>query len=184
MILAQVYAKALYEACQDAKLSTAEINTIEDQLDQFVSAVGGSREAKVALMSRMNNSRDKASLIDTLGKKLDLKPLLIQFLILMARKGRLSLLREVRDSFGMIRLHAEGGIQGQLVAADAMNESDVQGLAQSFTQKFGKKVAFRVSTDASLLAGMKVTVNGVTYDGTLRAQLQKLRDRLVQGLPH
>ena len=33
-----------------------------------------------------------------------------------------------------------------------------------------------------ILAGMKVTVNGVTYDGTLRSQLQKLRDQVAMGV--
>jgi F0F1-type ATP synthase delta subunit len=42
----------------------------------------------------------------------------------------------------------------------------------------GRKVAFRVSTDPSLLAGVRVTVSGVTYDGTLKAQLEQLKDKI------
>ena len=57
-------------------------------------------------------------------------------------------------------------------------QEDVEALAKAFGKKLNKRVAFHVSTDPSLLAGMKVTVNGVTYDGTLRSQLQKLRDQI------
>jgi F0F1-type ATP synthase delta subunit len=62
-------------------------------------------------------------------------------------------------------------------------EADIDTLTKAFSQKLGKKVAFRVAIDPSLLAGMKVTVNGVTYDGTLRSQIHKLRDHLAAGLP-
>jgi F-type H+-transporting ATPase subunit delta len=87
----------------------------------------------------------------------------------------------ILESYNSVRLLAEGGVPGRLVAAEPVSDQDVQGLAQAFSKKLGKKVAFQVSTDPSLLAGMKVTVNGVTYDGTLRSQLQRLRDRLVAG---
>jgi F0F1-type ATP synthase delta subunit len=64
-----------------------------------------------------------------------------------------------------------------------MNEADVKNLAKAFSEKLGKRVAFQSSTEPALLAGLKVTVNGVTYDGTLRSQIQKLRDYFVAGLP-
>ncbi len=88
----------------------------------------------------------------------------------------------MREAFHVIRLAAEGGVAGRLEVAEVISEADVSQLAKAFSEKFGKKVAFRVSQDPSLLAGIKVTVNGVTYDGTLRAQIQKLRDRVADGL--
>jgi F-type H+-transporting ATPase subunit delta len=88
---------------------------------------------------------------------------------------------EIRNAYRSVRLEAEGGVSGRLVSADPLSESDIKGLADAFQRKLGKPVAFRVSTDPSLLAGMKVIVNGVTYDGTLKSQLQQLRDLVVAG---
>ena len=61
---------------------------------------------------------------------------------------------------------------------DPLKDSDVQGLAQAYEKKLGKRVEFQVSVDPGLLAGLKVTVNGVTYDGTLRSQLDRLKENL------
>jgi F-type H+-transporting ATPase subunit delta len=177
------YAKALYEAAKEAHVSSEVLDQIEKQLETFVSVMAGSKEAKTALQSPVTTTREKTAVVEELSKKISLTDLTRQFLMLLARKDRLSILPEIREAFNEVRLSQEGGVPGVLVAAEPMSESDISTLAKAFSQKLGKKVAFRVSTDSSLLAGMKVTVNGVTYDGTLRSQLQKLRDRFVAGFP-
>ncbi|MGZ3688013.1 MAG: ATP synthase F1 subunit delta [Bdellovibrionota bacterium] len=181
MIVARNYAKALYEAACDTGTSGEAMNLLEKQFDSFVAMVDSSPEAKTALFGPVTNSTEKMALVAEFAKRLGLSPLLGNFLQLLAKKGRLFMLHEIRKAFGSARLELEGGLEGQLVSAEPMSESDVSSLAQAFGKKLGKKVSFRTSTDAGLLAGMKVTVNGVTYDGTLRSQLQRLREQVVHG---
>ncbi len=183
MSVASSYAKALYEAAKEGKISSEQMDSMEKEMDVLNTAILESKEARVALLSPVTTRREKVSLIEQICREFKVFPLLTQFMTLLARKGRLSLLNEIRDSFSAFRLTLEGGVAGKLVSAEQMNEADVGILAKAFSQKLGKKVAFQVSTNPSLLAGMKVTVNGVTYDGTLHSQLQKLRDRIVTGFP-
>lgn len=185
MSVAKAYAKALYEAAAEGKGQTELSKTCEElekQLHAFSSAVNGAKESQIVLEGPITTAREKAALITTIAEKLGLHPLLGRFLILMAHKERLGILAEVADVFTDVRLGAEGGVSGKVVSAESMSEADVDSLAKAFTKKLGKKVAFQVSTDPSLLAGVKVTVNGVTYDGSLRSQLEQLRDRFVVGM--
>jgi F-type H+-transporting ATPase subunit delta len=181
MSVASSYAKALFEAAAEGKSQSDLSRTcdeIENQLTQFVSLMNGSKEAQVALTSPVTTSKEKSALVEEITKKANATPIVSRFLALLAAKGRLELLPEVRDVFMQVRLEAEGGVSGKLVSAEPMTDADVDSLAQAFSRKLGRKVAFRVSTDPSLLAGMRVTVNGVTYDGTLKAQLERLRDKI------
>ena len=182
MSVARAYAKALYETASEAKLSADKIGQLETHMDEFVRMIDSSRDAQVVLQGPVASVKEKTSALDEIAKRASFEPLFIQFLHLLARKGRLSLIHEIRDSFSAVRLEAEGGVPGNLVSAEPMNASDIEGLTKAFAKKLGKRVAFRVSTDPTLLAGMKVTVSGVTYDGTLRAQLQRLRDQVVGGI--
>lgn len=183
MSVAKSYAQALFEAANANNGQSNEIcNQVERQLDEVIALLEKSKEIKMALFGPVFTAKEKVTLIEEVSKKAGWIPLVSQFLVLLARKGRLSLIEEIREAFASARLLAEGGIPGRLVAADPVGEQDIEGLAKAFSQKFGKRVAFRVSTDPSLLAGMKVTVNGVTYDGTLRSQLQRLRDRMTLGV--
>ncbi len=183
MSVSTSYARALYEAAREQNLSSASIGMMEEQMDALQAVFDLSKETQVALLGPLTSIREKLAILESFGKKLEFPPLLIQFVGLLAKKGRLNLLKEIRNSLSSVRLTLEGGVLGHLVSADPIGKADIDILAKALSQKFGKKVAFRVSTDASLLAGMKVTVNGVTYDGTLRSQIQKLRDQFVAGLP-
>src|SRR5579885_2683967 len=177
MSVAKAYARALFETATGAKSSSQEIQGIEDEIGAILSAIEKSKDAKTALFGPLVNSKEKSVLVESITKKMNVSPLVARFLALLARKGRLALLSEIHKSFALVRVEAEGGIIGTVVAADPVGAQDVESLAKAFGKKLNKRVAFHVSTDPSLLAGMKVTVNGVTYDGTLRSQLQKLRDQ-------
>jgi F-type H+-transporting ATPase subunit delta len=181
MSVAKSYARALFEAAADGKTSAAELDAIERQLEEVVRVVDTSKDARVALMSPATATREKVALITELAKRGQFSKLVSNFIVLLARKERLALIREIQEAFGAVRLEAEGGLLGRVVSADPMGAADLEGLSKAFTRKLGRRVAFRASTDPALLAGVKVTVSGVTYDGTLRTQLQRLRDRLVYG---
>jgi F-type H+-transporting ATPase subunit delta len=177
MSLATSYAKALYQAAKEIGTSDS-LDQLENQMDAFAQALQD-KGIRDAILGPVISSKEKIALIEHVAQKASFSKILTHFLILLTNKGRLAVFLPVRDAFSAVRLEAEGGVAGRVVSAEPMSDADVQGLAQAFGRKLGKKVAFRVSTDPSLLAGMKVTVNGTTYDGTLRSQLVQLRDRLV-----
>jgi F-type H+-transporting ATPase subunit delta len=181
MSVAKAYARALYEAARDAHLPAAEVERMDAQLGDFAKLFASSKEMRAALTAPAIPAKEKAALLDQLARRLGAAPLVANLLGLLARKDRIALVGEVHDAFTEVRLEAEGGVLGTVVSADPMEQADLDGLAKAFTQKLGKRVAFRTETDPVLLAGMKVTVNGITYDGTLRSQLRRLRDRLVYG---
>lgn len=183
MSVAKSYAKALYEAAQESGSFSEGFKQIEAELDLFKSVLFQSAGIQVALTAPITTVKEKIELIEALSKKLEISDLVTRFLSLLGKKGRLGLFSEIKDSFSSVCLASEGGVAGRLVAAEALSEKEIGILVKVFSQKLGKKVAFQLSTDPSLLAGMKVTVNGVTYDGTLRSQLQKLRDYFVAGMP-
>ncbi len=181
MSIAKAYAQALFGAAQDANVTTEAMDHLEKQLGEFIQAVDASTEVRAALYGPITTAHEKAEIVKALGQKIGAPALLVQFLTLLGTKSRLSYIKEIRDALTATRVNATGGVIGELVSAEAMSAADVEGLASAFGKKLGKRVSFRVATDASLLAGMRVSVNGVTYDGSLRSQLSRLRDRFVSG---
>ena len=181
MSVAKSYANALYGAALDAGFKGEQLNQIESELEQFEKAIETSPGAQSVLYAPITTAKEKSGFVNEVAKGFRFSPLTTHFLMLLASKGRFSSLAAVREAFNSARLAAEGGISADLVSAEPMDRADIESLAQSFGKKLGKKVVFKVSEDSTLLAGMRVTVGGVTYDGSLRSQLERLRDRFVSG---
>jgi F-type H+-transporting ATPase subunit delta len=181
MSVGRSYAKALLETATDYGMKAADLDKIETELETFASAMGGSSELTMALTSPVISSEDKVAVAEAIAAKMGLSRLTSQFLAMLSRKGRGAAIEEIADTFVSVRLESEGATLGMVVSADPLKKEDLEGLATAFTRKLGKKVVFKSSVEPSLLAGLKVTVNGITYDGSLRSQLQQLRDRLVYG---
>jgi F-type H+-transporting ATPase subunit delta len=183
MSVSRSYAKALLDVANESGFKAADLDRIESELGEFASAMGASRELYTALTCPVVSGDDKAGVAKAVAEKMGISKLTAQFLTLIARKGRGPAIEEIVETFTAVRLEGEGAILGAVVSADPLKKEDLEELATAFTRKLGKKVVFKAAVDSALLAGLKVTVSGVTYDGSLRAQLQTLRDRLVYGKP-
>ncbi|HAR42216.1 MAG TPA: ATP synthase F1 subunit delta [Bdellovibrionales bacterium] len=179
MSVAHSYAKALYEAAIDSTKTELQLDQIAAEIDKLVALVAGHKELRIVLNGPLASAKEKGAVLDAVFSKSEAPKLVLDFLKLLARKGRFSELPAVREAFYKIRLAANGGMAGTLVSAEQLATADIEELTNVFSKKLGKKVAFEVSTDSSLLAGVKAHVGGVTYDGTLRAELERLRDRLT-----
>lgn len=179
MRLARAYAKALFLTAKERNASSAELDTMERDLSSVALAVVGSKEARVALIGPAVSAKEKMAVITAFAEKLGTGQLVGNFLKLLARKERLGAIHQIADAFKEVRLESEGGCLGQAVSAEELSAADIEALALAFGKKLGKKVKFQTSTNSELLAGVKVTIGGVTYDGTLRSQMTRLRDRLT-----
>ena len=120
MSVARAYAKALYEICTE-KGAAAGATGIEDQLRNFATAAGSSREARTAFFGPIVTSKEKIALIDGIASKMGLSEPTKRFLGLLARKNRLRILSKIIEAFRAIRIEADGGIIGTVVAADMLN---------------------------------------------------------------
>lgn len=183
MSVSRSYASALLESAIESGMMASDLDQIEKELNAFVATVHSSKELKVSLLSPVVASADKSAIAEAVAAKMGFSKLTTNFLSLVARKGRGAILGAIADGFTAVRLESEGATLGQVVSADPLNKEDLEELATTFTRKLGKKVVFKAEVDANLLAGLKVTVNGVTYDGSLRSQLNQIRERLVYGKP-
>jgi len=181
MSVATAYGKALFQSASESGIKGEQMVQIENELDRFSGLLEQSSDLRVALFGPITTNQEKASIIEAFSQKLSISPLTVRFIALVTNKGRLPAIKEIRNAFSEIRIGSEGGVSGELVTAEGIDRAGLDELQTAFSKKLGKKVAFRVSNDPNLLAGMKVTVGGVTYDGSLRSQLERLRDKFVAG---
>lgn len=178
MSLARSYAKALFESLDDPSHATSYTQIAQD-LTAFEGLLGLSSDLRMTLLSPGTSTQEKESITRLLCEKQQLSELGTKFLVLLAKKRRMNALTIIKDAFDSVRLESEGGLIGHVVSADAISEQDANEIEFAFSKKLGKKISLRTSIDSSLIAGVRVTVSGVTYDGSLKAQLERLKNKFV-----
>jgi F-type H+-transporting ATPase subunit delta len=184
MSAAKIYSKALYSYLQGKPGASETYKKVKSELSSLVELIAHSRHLEIALFSPASSSNEKVSIIESILVQAGFDPQTGNFLRLLASKSRLGLLSEIIDVMDAVRLESDGGVIGLVSSADPMEQSDLEALVQAFSLKLKAPVELKVKLDPALLAGFKVTVGGVTYDGSLRQQLERLKIQFsapVQG---
>jgi F-type H+-transporting ATPase subunit delta len=174
------YARAFVAYAQERGLKDADLLKAQEGMLSLAEAIAGHSWLRAALMSPVTTLEQKLALSEELCARVGLDALAQNFLSLLIRNGRLEHLGEVVDSIEWVRLEAQGAVRGKLQSAQKLSPEDVQEIAKAFTSKLGKRVELGLTVDPDLIAGLKVEVQGVTYDGSLRGQLKRVRQSLIQ----
>jgi F-type H+-transporting ATPase subunit delta len=120
--------------------------------------------------------------------------------VLDAVTGRLGTTRQVRNFvavltdnrrlpvFSEIVKHVEqeldnrqGFAEAQVSAARQLSDPEKQMLEAEIEKLTGKKVRAKYEQDATLLGGAVVQVGSTIYDGSVKGQLERIREQLVEG---
>jgi F-type H+-transporting ATPase subunit delta len=100
-----------------------------------------------------------------------------KFLAMLNRRGRLDLLPQILKEVETLQIEKKGGVIGELVSAVPLEAGVVSGITEALTKRFQKPVHLNSKVDPAVIAGMKVTIGGVTYDGTVRSKLDKIANQ-------
>ena len=98
----------------------------------------------------------------------------INFIRLLAERGRLGLLPDIAVLFARYWARSEQRVEAEVVSAMVLDESQQVALQLALERRTGKKVQLDCRVDSSLLGGAVVRADGMVIDGSLRNRLQQL----------
>lgn len=178
MSVAKTYAMALHSVLGGDK--GAE-DRAQQELSALADVLAARADLRAALGGPVTTPAEKKALIAALCAKMSIHAGVQKFLDLMVKKGRINEVGAVALAFRAVRVEAEGGVMGTLESADPVSESDIADLSAALAKRLGRKVSLVARVNAELLAGLRVSVMGTTYDGSLRSQLQRLRQKFMDS---
>lgn len=104
----------------------------------------------------------------------------MNFLRVLARHERLSLLPEIREVVKRIQERAQGQQRVGVRAAAPLSDEAREQIRVSLRTQFGFDAILEESVDAELLGGIVLQVGDTVYDSSLRSRLKMLQGRLVE----
>ncbi len=170
------YARALLDVAR----KEADPRAIEDDLASFVALTRGHETLGQVLANPAVPVPRKAALVRELAARGRLSPLVVKLLVLLAERGRLALLPEVLDEYRRRLLDHMGVVRAEVVTAVPLAEERAREMERALAAMTGRTVSMNASVDPSLIGGVVTKIGSVVYDGSVKRQLEKVRETLTR----
>ncbi|HEY6953437.1 MAG TPA: ATP synthase F1 subunit delta [Bacteroidota bacterium] len=174
--VARRYAEALAEMAEEQKY----VGVIAQDLELLRRAVRESRDFLLFLKSPIiNNARKQEILLGLFTDKTS--KVTQEFLHILVEKGREYLLPDIIEQFFAIRDERMGIINAEVKGVGEFSPDQTTALQRKLEVFSGKKVRISFSVDKHLVGGFIARVGDTVFDGSIRRQLELLRERFAEG---
>jgi F-type H+-transporting ATPase subunit delta len=172
------YAHALASVAAAQKFDSA---AVLGQLKDFAGTLAGSRELREALMNPAIPSEQKLKVLDAIAKRIGMLPQVRNFVAVVMDHSRLAELNDMVTEFATISDEQAGLAEAEITSAHALNADDRAELELHVARLAGSRVRATYREDKTLLGGAVVRIGSTVYDGSIRAQLRELKQRLINA---
>ncbi len=175
--LGKIYARALIAAAAKAGIADAVVADLGVLVDECLSKQPALAEV---LASPRVSHGEKERVIDRLfGDKLN--PVLVKFLKVMAQRGRLGYVADVRLAAESLQDEMQNRVIAEVRTAVALDDNTRQSVINRLQQNLNKTVRLREIVDPELLGGMVVRIGDTVFDGSVANQIDKLTQKVRAG---
>jgi F-type H+-transporting ATPase subunit delta len=173
------YARALADVIADSKL---DASAALEQLRSMVAAFQESRVLRAVWESPAITVEQKHRVLDVLAVRVGVtdRPLR-NFVAVLIEKDRIALLAEIATQLETELNIRNGRLDAEIVSARELGPEQRSSLVDELCRLTGKIVLPRYATDAKLIGGITVRVGSTIYDGSVRGQLQRIRQQLSEN---
>lgn len=123
----------------------------------------------------------KRAVLDAITAKLGTTRQVRNFVAVLTDHRRLPLFGEILKQLQQELDHRQGFAEAEVSTARQLTDPEKQTLEAEIAKLTGKKVRARYQQDANLLGGAVVQVGSTIYDGSVKGQLERIREQLVES---
>lgn len=168
------YAKALLEL----SLEQGVLSEVARDFAAFSKITSESSELRSFLDSPVIRADKKNEILQTIFP--EFTNLTTQFMALVVKNGRESLLPEMAKQFDRLLKKHQGIVTGTLTSSVALDDATKKQILEKVSGKFEGKLELSYHVDSSLIGGFVVRVEDQQLDLSVLSQLNALKQELVK----
>lgn len=171
------YARALAAVISDQKL---DLVAAQGQLNAFANVLEESAELRDVLQNPSIPEAQKLKVLDALAPRLGLDRPIRNFIAVLTHHQRLQELPDMIRAYSSIAEESSGVAEVEITTARPLDERNRRLLEQQVAKLAGEpRVQATYREDPSLIGGAVVKLGSTVYDGSVRAQLEQLKQRMA-----
>jgi F-type H+-transporting ATPase subunit delta len=158
-----------------------DVTAAQQQLQDFSGTLADSRELREVLMNPSISNEQKLNVLDAIAERIGMFPQVRNFIAVIMRHQRLDELDEILTEYHAVADEQSNMAEAEITSARPLNGDDRIELEAQVAKLAGGRIRATYYQDASLLGGAVVKLGSTVYDGSIRAQLQQLKQKLVNA---
>jgi len=170
------YARALL----DVAIKESDPERAGQELASFVDVVNRHGDLERVLANPVVPAADKRAVVQQIVQRLQLSTPAAKLLTLLAARGRLPLLPDLLDVYRERLMEHQRVVRAEVTTAVPLSPERVVQLQQRLASATGRAVTMSTKVDESIIGGAITRIGSTVYDGSVAAQLAKVRDRLSE----
>lgn len=177
--IARRYAKAIIAVAR-------EHNALEQTGDELrlLRALADDPQVAHGLANPLLSTTARRGLARAIAEQLKLRPVMSDFICLLADHRRLDRLVEIADQYQKIVDQMLGRVRAAITSSAPLGAEQAAAVIAALAHRTGRTVLSEQRVDPQLLGGVVVDIDGTVYDGSLRTQLEALAASIAGGRSH
>jgi len=176
----EIYADALLGASENAGQTAAVL----EELDALVGEVFAQfPKLETVLASLLVSAEEKTTLLDRVFAA-QMSRLLLNFLKVVARHGRLDCLRAIQLQARKLYEQMQGSSRVRVTTAVAVEPKQLDEIAAVLAVSLGRRPILETVIDPALIGGAVLRIGDTVYDGSVANQLQTIRQQMIDRSVH
>ena len=169
------YARALVEVVLEQQL---DADVAREQLNSFADAVRESVELRRVWESPAIPAEQKRAVLDALVGQINAFKAIRNFMAVIIDHRRIPMLDDIARQFAVELDLQMGLVEAKISSARELSNDEKRDLESQVERLTGRKVRAHYASDPGLLGGVMVRLGSVIYDGSIRGQLEKMKQEL------
>ena len=172
------YARAFAEVADSVRLDS---DAAEQQMRDFADALNTSRELREFLENPAVEAARKLKVLDALAPRIGMYPQVRNFIAVILDHRRLGEFNDIIDEYRRISDEQAGITEAHITSARPLDKAARAELEAQISKLVGGPIRTSYAEDPALLGGAVVEIGSTVYDGSIKAQLDQLKNRLVNA---
>lgn len=174
--LSRRYAKALIELGVEGSC----VERIADDLHTFRAVLDtGDGALRKAMENPGISVTERRAVLDQVLGRLDLHPLVANFVSLLLDKHRFTELDSMKRAYDAMADERAGRVRATVTTAHDLSSGMAAEVQQALASATGKDVVVSYDVDPTLIGGVVAKIGDLVIDASVRARLEQLRQQLL-----
>jgi len=175
--MAKRYARAFVQRIAERPDAVAVLGELRGVAEQIYQA----KSLRDFFHSPLFTTVEKLAVVAAVAQKAPLQAEVTKTLTMLVEQNRFHVLRDVVEYATRMLAERLRKTRAMVESAVPLSEEVLRRLGDALKRLTGRDPEMKTLVDPGILGGVRVQVGSVLYDGSLKGQLENLREELIKG---